>query len=192
VVCSVVQFDWWLAFGRGLGLIESVSTTPADPTTVTSASLCPCGTGRTYGKCCEPIIAGAIPAPDAEALMRSRYTAHVVNAHQYLDRTYLPTSKREPSDEGVPSETKWVKLEVHQHDANVRPGVSHIDFSAHFTEGGQAGIMHEKSEFEVIDGTWIFTRTLRQGPAPIVAAAKVGRNDPCPCGSGKKYKKCCG
>jgi preprotein translocase subunit SecA len=27
---------------------------------------------------------------------------------------------------------------------------------------------------------------------PIVKGPKVGRNDPCPCGSGKKYKKCCG
>src|SRR4029077_13878427 len=27
-------------------------------------------------------------------------------------------------------------------------------------------------------------------PKPVRAAAKVGRNDPCPCGSGKKYKKC--
>ncbi|MBU1611436.1 MAG: SEC-C domain-containing protein [Proteobacteria bacterium] len=27
---------------------------------------------------------------------------------------------------------------------------------------------------------------------PVVKDAKVGRNDPCPCGSGKKYKKCCG
>lgn len=27
---------------------------------------------------------------------------------------------------------------------------------------------------------------------PIVNAAKIGRNDPCPCGSGKKYKQCCG
>jgi len=27
---------------------------------------------------------------------------------------------------------------------------------------------------------------------PAVKEAKVGRNDPCPCGSGKKYKKCCG
>jgi len=35
---------------------------------------------------------------------------------------------------------------------------------------------------------------LRLGPSPstLPAAAAVGRNDPCPCGSGKKYKKCCG
>ena len=34
---------------------------------------------------------------------------------------------------------------------------------------------------------------LAPGPAPARHAEdKVGRNDPCPCGSGKKYKKCCG
>ncbi|HTG28864.1 MAG TPA: preprotein translocase subunit SecA [Methylomirabilota bacterium] len=31
-----------------------------------------------------------------------------------------------------------------------------------------------------------------EAPKPVRAAAKVGRNDPCPCGSGKKYKKCHG
>ena len=31
-----------------------------------------------------------------------------------------------------------------------------------------------------------------QRPSPVRAQKKVGRNDPCPCGSGKKYKKCCG
>ena len=125
--------------------------------------------------------------------MRSRYTAHVVRDTRYLDRTYLPTSKQPPATaEGAMPPVKWEKLVIHHHDANVRPGVSHVDFSAYFSEGGQAGVMHEKSEFEFIDGAWLFTRVLRQGPAPVVSAAKVGRNDPCPCGSGKKYKKCCG
>ncbi len=124
--------------------------------------------------------------------MRSRYTAHVLHDTRYLDRTYLPTMKHPPAEAAPRGNTKWVKLEIHRHDADVRPGVSHVDFSAHFTEDGQAGIHHEKSEFERIDGAWIFSRILRQGPAPVVAAAKVGRNDPCPCGSGKKYKKCCG
>ena len=125
--------------------------------------------------------------------MRSRYTAHVVGDTQYLDRTYLPTAKLPPKPyEGTPRPIKWVKLEIHRHDPNVRPGVSHVDFSAHFTEDGQSGVMHEKSEFELIDGAWLFSRVLREGPAPIVSAPKVGRNDPCPCGSGKKFKKCCG
>ena len=29
-------------------------------------------------------------------------------------------------------------------------------------------------------------------PKTVIADRKVGRNEPCPCGSGKKYKKCCG
>lgn len=31
-----------------------------------------------------------------------------------------------------------------------------------------------------------------QKPEPRVSEPKIGRNDPCPCGSGKKYKNCCG
>lgn len=165
---------------------------PASEETLTSTSACPCGSGRAYGQCCGPIIAGTKPAPDAEALMRSRYTAHVIHDPAYLDRTYRPTMKHPPGDVPPRPPARWTKLEIHRHDANVRPGVSHVEFSAHFTENGDTGVLQEKSEFEQIDGRWIFTRTLRQGPAPVVHTAKVGRNDPCPCGSGKKYKKCCG
>ena len=32
----------------------------------------------------------------------------------------------------------------------------------------------------------------KKDPWPLIAEKKIGRNDPCPCGSGKKYKKCCG
>ncbi len=31
-----------------------------------------------------------------------------------------------------------------------------------------------------------------KGKPPVSGQVKIGRNDPCPCGSGKKYKKCCG
>lgn len=169
-----------------------MSSTSAESNTVTSASPCPCGTDRSFGECCEPIILGTSLASDAEALLRSRFTAHVVNDTRYLDSTYLPTSKLPPSGDTVPEETKWLKLDIRQYDENIHPDVSHIDFVAHFTEKGEPGVMHEKSEFKKIDGAWIFTRVLRRGPAPVVNAPKVGRNDPCPCGSGKKYKKCCG
>jgi len=125
--------------------------------------------------------------------MRSRYTAHVVHDFLYLHRTYLPTADQPHSgeDDLDPSVT-WTKLEIHAHEPEVRPGVSHVDFSAHFNQHDRPGVMHEKSEFEQRDGKWIFTRSLREGPAPVTAGPKVGRNDPCPCGSGKKYKKCCG
>jgi SEC-C motif-containing protein len=50
---------------------------------------------------------------------------------------------------------------------------------------------HERSEFKKRDGQWYFMDG-KLVQEPVRAADKVGRNDPCPCGSGKKYKKCCG
>ncbi|WP_316422785.1 UPF0149 family protein, partial [Klebsiella pneumoniae] len=38
---------------------------------------------------------------------------------------------------------------------------------------------------------WIANPQPVEAPQPIRNEAKVGRNDPCPCGSGKKYKQCC-
>jgi SEC-C motif-containing protein len=53
-------------------------------------------------------------------------------------------------------------------------------------------VLHEKAEFVRQDGSWIYTRALREGPVPFKKEVpKPGRNDPCPCGSGKKYKLCC-
>lgn len=124
--------------------------------------------------------------------MRSRYTAHAVNDFAYLHKTYEETRHEEFDAEEYGNEIEWTKLVINSHEPDIRPGVSHVDFSAHFNEGGKSGILHEKSEFKLLEGEWIFTRTLREGPAPVKAAPKVGRNDPCPCGSGKKFKKCCG
>jgi len=124
--------------------------------------------------------------------MRSRYTAHVIHDFAYLHRTF-EESRHEPYVENeYGNDIAWTKLVINAHEPDVRPGVSHVDFSAHFTEDGRAGVLHEKSEFRLQGGEWIFTRTLREGPAPVRVAPKVGRNDPCPCGSGKKFKKCCG
>lgn len=153
---------------------------------------CPCGSGATYATCCGPLIAGTRSAADAARLMRSRYTAHATHAFAYLHQTYLPTRGTPFNASDYQSDIQWTKLEIHRHDPDVKPGVSHVDFTAHFTQNGHAGAHHEKSEFLQIDGAWLFNRPLREGPAPVVSATRVGRNDPCPCGSGKKYKKCCG
>ena len=49
-----------------------------------------------------------------------------------------------------------------------------------------------KSHFDKVQvqGRWI-NSLHSQTSVPVSAAVAVGRNDPCPCGSGKKYKKCC-
>jgi SEC-C motif-containing protein len=153
---------------------------------------CPCGSGQPFESCCGPALDGSRPAPTAEALMRSRFTAHVARDDAYLHRTYrgtagtpfVPDPKTEPMD--------WTRLVVHAHEPGATPDQAFVDFTAYFAAEGAEHAIHEKSAFERTNGQWIYTRAVRSGPAPVRAAAKVGRNDPCPCGSGKKYKHCHG
>ena len=153
---------------------------------------CPCG-GKSFAECCEPILKQAKKAETAEALMRSRFTAHVVGDDQHLHRTHEPTMNEPFEPEGKPQRREWTRLKIHSHELGQAPDTATVEFSAWWKEGDQEHEHLEKSAFKKFDGAWIFTKTIRQGPAPLKAApAKADRNDPCPCGSGKKYKKCCG
>jgi SEC-C motif-containing protein len=68
-----------------------------------------------------------------------------------------------------------------------------VEFIARYAIDGAEHKHHERSDFRRIDGRWFFSNGEKVTSAPIVRAApKVGRNDPCSCGSGKKFKKCCG
>lgn len=125
--------------------------------------------------------------------MRARFTAHVARDFAFLDRTFIETAARPGgSEEAGAPKIPWTRLVVHHHEVGPQPDLAWVDFSAHFLDQGVERSLDEKAEFRRIDGQWIYTRPVRQGPAPVRAAAKPGRNDPCPCGSGKKYKHCCG
>lgn len=153
---------------------------------------CPCGSGRPLSACCGPVLSGERLASTAEELMRARFTAHAIRDFAFLHRTYRPTSKSPyvPA-EGEPT-TQWTRLVVHSHSPGRAPEMAYVEFSAYGLEGGVEHVLHEKAEFVREGGAWLYTRALREGPAPYVAAAKKpGRNDPCPCGSGRKYKHCC-
>lgn len=155
---------------------------------------CPCGTGRLFEACCGPLLAGTRPAATAEELMRSRFTAHVAGDERYLHFSYGPTAHLPYApDTAELQPVAWTRLVVHAHEPGRTPDLAFVDFSAFYAvEGGGEAALQEKSEFQRLEGKWLFTRPVRQGPAPLKATApKVGRNDPCPCGSGKKYKQCC-
>ena len=158
-----------------------------------SGQPCSCGSGLDFAVCCEPIITGKQPAATAEKLMRARFTAHVANANEFLHKSYLPSSRHPYVEEPDTAPLPWTRLVIHSHEPEVKPNVSNVEFTAFFkADDGSEGTLQEKSEFHRINGNWIFARTLRQGPAPLKSSSpKVGRNDPCPCGSGKKYKQCC-
>ena len=153
---------------------------------------CPCGRALTYAQCCGPVLAGQRPAATAEDLMRSRFTAHVARDYVHLHKTYLETSKEPYVPDPEAGQTNWTRLVIHSHQPGAKADTAYVDFTAYFREGDDEKPLDEKAAFERIDGAWFYTGPVRQGPAPVRSAqAKVGRNDPCPCGSGKKYKQCC-
>lgn len=158
-------------------------------------TVCPCGSGRNVDTCCGPILAGT-PALTAEALMRSRYTAFVRGDIKYIDRTHAS----EKWDAAERSATKrnfnlveWVRLEVLQiARGGLRDDTGMVEFAAHFRQNGAEMIHRERSNFRRDDGLWVYVDGDFPEDAGAAQIAKVGRNATCPCGSGKKFKKCCG
>jgi len=112
---------------------------------------CPCGSGRPYEACCGRWHAGE-PAPTAEALMRSRYSAYVRGLTGYLLDTWHP-SQRPPSMEIEPGQ-KWLGLEIRRHV----PDGDHalVEFVARSKLGGRAARLHENSRFVREGGRWYY------------------------------------
>ena len=124
--------------------------------------------------------------------MRARYSAHVVRDSRFLHDSHRPTAGRPYAPEDGEPAVTWTKLVVHGHEVLPDGRKAYVDFSAYGQEDGVEKVLHEKAEFVRVNDTWLYEREARLGPAPYRSAApKVGRNDPCPCGSGKKYKQCC-
>jgi SEC-C motif-containing protein len=174
--------------------MASLSPSAINGLKATVGEPCPCGSGKLFDDCCHPLLVGRKRPSTAEALMRSRFTAHVANDYAYLHRTYQPTARlpyvaETAADDGS---IKWTKLIVHSHEIGSTPNQAFVEFSAFYSDEQGSQVLQEKSEFHCEDGQWLYTRIVRSGPAPFKSATKKpGRNDPCPCGSGKKYKHCC-
>lgn len=159
--------------------------------------LCPCGSAKLYADCCRPLIAGERPAETAEQLMRSRYTAYVKKELAWLRDSLLPGQRAgydEASSRAWAERTEWHGIEILRTEKggpDDREGK--VEFIASFTEGGVRQEHHELSTFQKAGGAWYFAagKVLPQRPV-VRTGSTAGRNDPCPCGSGKKFKKCCG
>ena len=161
-------------------------------------NLCPCGSGKTYDECCGPIISGSVLAATAEALMRSRYSAYVKHEIDHIARTCLPNE-----EEGTEidleetrrwsEESDWQGLKILRTEKGLENDTTGIvEFSATYVRKGLRDVHLEKAVFCKKDGAWFYESGSLIPTTVIREGEKVGRNDPCPCGSGKKYKKCCG
>lgn len=158
--------------------------------------ICACGSGRSYEDCCGQYISGKKTAPTAEALMRSRYTAYAEHAIDYIVNTCVRDEKRDIDLDQTrewSEKSQWLSLKIlstSKGGPTDNEGV--VEFEATYVTDGLQDRHHERANFKKQDGVWLYddgeiipTTIVRAGP-------KVGRNDPCPCGSGKKYKQCCG
>ncbi|MDI9849336.1 YchJ family protein [Rhodoblastus sp. 17X3] len=150
-----------------------------------------------FADCCGPYLARTKFPPTAEALMRSRYSAFAQGDVDYLFDT-LADDQRTDFDRAATSDwakkSEWLGLDIlatEQGQEGDQTGV--VSFAAHFNRDGKKLTHKERSLFgRDGEGRWRFARELPMKGETVVRGAQPGRNDPCPCGSGKKYKKCCG
>ncbi len=154
-------------------------------------TLCPCGSGRPLQDCCGPYLEGS-PAPSPETLMRSRYTAFVLGRLDHVERTHAPEIREDfnrAEAEHMVSECEWRGLEVRNTSEDDDTGT--VEFMIRFHRDGQDFYQHELASFRREEGRWLYVSGEVNPKPPQRRVTKVGRNDPCPCGSGKKHKKCC-
>lgn len=156
---------------------------------------CPCCSGKAYAECCEPII-NAESASTALRLMRSRYTAYHNGQAKYLYNTTHQRTRDQFKQNEIAEwskENNWIKLEIISVEhGNINDARGIVEFKAYFkNKKGTIEILHEKSTFLKENGKWFYLDGI-QNPQKTDLMKKVLRNDPCPCGSGKKQKKCCG
>ncbi|ASK28441.1 YchJ family protein [Neisseria chenwenguii] len=151
-----------------------------------SEKTCPCGSGKTYAECCRPLHSGETAASTAEALMRSRYSAFVLQQVDYIVETTVPAQQPLLDKAAIAAwskETEWLGLEVSDFNPNLGKQHALVEFTAHFREKGETLEHFEISVFVNIDGRWYFLDPTVELPT---------MKQPCVCGSGKKFKACCG
>ena len=129
--------------------------------------------------------------------MRSRYTAYVKRDIAHLEHS-LSASQREDFDAEAAKKwaesSEWLSLTILRTEhGGADDKIGAVEFSAKFRSEGKEHEHVEGALFGREDGRWVYTGQVNEpGKTVRREAPKVGRNDPCPCGSGKKYKKCCG
>ena len=118
--------------------------------------------------------------------MRSRYTAFALGDRDYLLQTWHPDHR--PQELRLDDDLRWIGLDIFGDVRSV--GRATVEFEASLLADGTVSAMRERSEFVLDRGRWLYTRGEQLKPS--FAPYQPGRNQPCPCGSAVKFKRCCG
>ena len=119
-----------------------------------SATACPCGSGRPLADCCGRFHVGE-RAPDAESLMRSRYSAYVLGLEDYLRATWHPATCPVALGLDAVPRPQWLGLTVKVHTPLDETHAT-VEFVARYKLNGRAFKLHETSRFERVDGRWLY------------------------------------
>ncbi|OJY55790.1 YchJ family metal-binding protein [Thiobacillus sp. 0-1251] len=119
-----------------------------------SATACPCGSGRPLADCCGRFHVGE-RAPDAESLMRSRYSAYVLGLEDYLRATWHPATCPIALGLDAVPRPQWLGLTVKVHTPLDETHAT-VEFVARYKLNGRAFKLHETSRFERVDGRWLY------------------------------------
>jgi SEC-C motif-containing protein len=154
--------------------------------------VCLCDLGLAYAECCGLFHSGEKKPETAVALMRSRFTAFALGNAAYLQETWDVTARPKLIDFSK-EQVDWQRLEIISTKKGGSKDVKGIvEFKAHYLQDGEAHVMTEISQFIKRSGSWFYL----DGPVKSIRKTglqtNLGKNAPCSCGSGKKFKRCCG
>jgi len=153
---------------------------------------CRCGSGLDYAQCCGPFHAGKQKPVTALALMRSRFSAYALHNADYLLETWDATVRPKLIDFSKEN-VDWQRLEIgdtKKGGATDAKGV--VEFKAYYMQDGEEHVMSEISQFVKRAGCWFYLDGRVKSIGKAGQQTNRGRNALCSCGSGKKFKRCCG
>lgn len=133
---------------------------------MTDINTCPCGSGAKYDSCCGPLVDDGIPAPSAEALMRSRYVAYALGREEHLLCTWHPSTRPATLDLGNGPRVKWLGLTIVRTEAGgSRDDAGMIEFIARYKPAaGCAERLQEVSRFVKEDAQWFYVDGVQRQP----------------------------
>lgn len=123
--------------------------------TKNSSNLCPCGSNEPYLTCCARYLDNSETAPNAEALMRSRYTAYTLLREDYLLATWHASTRPPALGLAQAEPTRWIALEVKRQEQQDADHAT-VEFVARYKVNGRAHRLHEISRFARENGKWFY------------------------------------
>lgn len=132
-------------------------------------SACPCGTARSFGECCGHYLSGQTAAPNAEALMRSRYTAFTMRDEAYLLATWHVSTRPVALGLANDNSSRWIGLDVRRFEtagADTGTDSAIVEFVARYKVGGRAQRLHEVSRFVREQDRWYYVAAVKPPLSP--------------------------